>query len=283
MIANPLKRQRAIRGARIAAVVLLLLMPLVWLTSHRRTLKQVRFDGDKVRETRMMRHQAIAGSPAGLFSQEVECQQELIDHYIGLYIRRHGRPEQIAKARICLEILADAKVVEPALGLLRVSEEETADSAGSDSSQDLDYVDDIISLLVNIGDAGTYELERGLRDRDPMLSLVSARVLALRSSPLAVETLLLHTEDPIDGVRIAVTTRLREIISSGHLTRYESMELLENLAKDENSMVRRNVVRSLRVLAGRRPRELATVLSLDSDPRVSQSARYLLDAGNPQL
>ncbi|MCP4896632.1 MAG: hypothetical protein GY906_06605, partial [bacterium] len=140
MIANPLKRQRAIRGARIAAVVLLLLLPLVWLTSHRKTLKQVRFDSDKVRETRMMRAQAIAGSPAGLFSQEVECQQELIDHYIGLYIRRHGRPEQIAKARICLEILADAKVVEPALGLLRVSEEETADSAGSDSSQDLDYV-----------------------------------------------------------------------------------------------------------------------------------------------
>lgn len=281
MLANPLKRRNLFRRLRIAAIVLVILSPAFWWVGHKASLRQVRFDRDQVRNVRMMRVQSAGSALRDPLADREQCRSDLFDHYLGLYTRRHGRPDQIAQARVCLEVLADPRVVEPSLGLLRIAEQGSSDGGTRAADQSSIFVDDVISLLVSIGDVGTFELERSLRDRDPMLSLVSARVLALRSSEAAIATLLLHAHDPSADVRLAVSTRLREIVASGHLTRDESIELLESLAMDESAQVRRNVVRSLRMLSGSRPRELAQRMTLDADPGVVRSARYLLDEGYP--
>jgi len=204
------------------------------------------------------------------------CDKGGFRYYLETFIEGTEEPFEIDTAARCLVQLQDSRTVMPLLDLLR-----THDSSGTYGREpDLNRVpvslEDVLSILVPIGDIGRRELQEALVDADESIRRTAARALAANGSKRAVLTLLESAGDREPIVRIAVSQTLETIVTTGVIGKERAFELFEQMAGDTFPEVRTNVAQSLGIFRGSRPRRLLRTLVRDRDRNVAHAAETTL-------
>ncbi|MEN8164945.1 MAG: HEAT repeat domain-containing protein, partial [Acidobacteriota bacterium] len=215
--------------------------------------------------------------PYGLsLSSATACDKGSFRDYLETFIEGTAEPLEVGAAARCLVRLQDSRAVVPLLDLLRPP----GSSGSSGSEPDLYRVpaslEDILSILVPIGDTGRRELQEALVDSDDTVRRTAARALAANGSKRAISTLVAAAEDREPVVRIAVSRTLETIVTTGILSEEHAFELFEQMAGDTFPEVRATVALSLGIFRGSRPRRLLETLAQDIDRDVRRAAETTL-------
>ncbi len=258
---------------RVTAVVALVILILV----INALVSSTRLSIEPERNAAVRRSALNARVPYGInLGAATACEKGSFRHYLETFTEGAEEPFEIDTAARCLVQLQDSRTVMPLLDLLR-----TLDSSGTYGREpDLFRVpvslEDVLSILVPIGDTGRRELQEALVDADEPIRRTAARALAANGSKRAVLTLMESAEDREPVVRIAVSQTLETIVTTGVISKEQAFELFEQMAGDNYPEVRTNVARSLGIFRGSRPRQLLKTLAQDIDRDVAQAAETTL-------
>ncbi|MCD4747938.1 MAG: protein kinase [Thermoanaerobaculales bacterium] len=264
------------RGAIIAAAVIL---PVLFFVSHRISLGRLDFNDERMLASRLM---VFENTPPAFHAQILEdpCSTGNFRKYLATFTKRPGDIQETEHARHCLEVLGDPAAVDPVLDMLRPQERSLGPQETTVLVRDHGSAPDVLALLARMGDAACPELAEALLDDDAIVRGTAANALSFHGSEESIRLLVHKAQDPEPLIRIAVSSTLEQIVSSGKLDRQEAFELFEDLARDHWPEVRANVARALPILSGSSPRKLAEKLSEDREQQVreaAQQAMLLLD------
>lgn len=269
-------RKRLIRKA----VVLFALIPLIILVWSTISSGRLRFDSERIHE---VRQKALAARfPFAIESAPgTDCDPADFREYLDVFTKETTDYSEIAQAGQCLGQIQDSRAVAPLLALTRpVDPKSPGASDKTPLGNRFDFLpstrEEILSILLAIGDNGCAELKEGLVDEASIVRTLSAKALAYQANEKSISTLLDSAEDREPVVRIAVSQALEAVASSGIVSPRGAFELFARMARDNYPEVRTNVALGLRIFKGSRPRDLLEELAQDLDENVRQAAQRSL-------
>ncbi len=270
------KRRRSLNIRRRAIVFAAAALVLfVVFAANRISHSIVHFDKRSIIESRRTVMESVV-PPISEFTRAIVCQPIRFNEYLETFTESKGEIWEIEGARHCLEVLGDPDAVGPALDMLRPRTRPFGPGGASVEFRVAGGYTEVLSLLTRMGDSNCNELAQALLDSDPVVRTVAGRALSYRGSEMSIQTLLDLADDREPLVRIAVSSTLQEIVSSGRIKRQEALRLFEKLAEDNWPEVRRRVATNLRILGGTGARKLARQLAQDRDKGVRQMAKETL-------
>ena len=204
------------------------------------------------------------------------CDRGNFRHYLETFVEGSAEPLEVDSAARCLVQLEDPRTVAPLLDLLRSPDSPSGHQSEAGLYQVPASIEDVLSILVSIGDNGHSELQEALVDADEIIRLTAARALAANGSKRAILTLLESAEHREPVVRIAVSGTLDTIATTGVISKEQSFKLFEMMARDTYPEVRINVAQGLGIFRGSRPRRLLETMTRDFDRNVRESAEATL-------
>ena len=204
------------------------------------------------------------------------CDPGSFRNYLETFIDGTEEPVVVDTAARCLAELQDSRTVVPLLDLLRPPDSPDEYGSEADLYRVPASLEDVLSILVPIGDNGRRELQEALVDADGTVRQTAARALAANGSQRAILTLVESAEDREPVVRIAVSQTLEMIVTTGVISKEQAFELFEQMAGDTFPEVRANVAEGLGIFRGSRARRLLEALAQDVDRDVARAAERTL-------
>lgn len=259
--------------SRVATTMALLVLILV----INAVVSSTRLSIEPERNAAVRRSALEARIPFGIsLGPTIACDKGGFRHYLETFIDGTEEPKQWDTAARCLVQLEDSRAVRPLLDLLRPPDSSPSGELKVDPYRLPVSPEDVLSILVPIGDTGCRELQEALVDTDESVRRTAARALAANGSKRAVLTLLESAGDREPIVRIAVSQTLETVVTTGIISKEQAFELFEQMAGDTFPEVRTNVAQSLGIFRGSRPRRLLETLAQDVNLGVAQAAETAL-------
>lgn len=264
-------RKKIVRRSVIAAAfsVLILIVGSVVSTG--------RLSIDPEREAAAQQLALEARIPYSLdFGSKATCNTSSFREYLETFTEGTEEHAKIGIAARCLVQLEDPRAVAPLLELLRPAESVRSNGSNEDFYAVPISLEEVLSILVPLGENGHRELQEALVDPDERIRLTAARALAANGSDRAIMALVESAEDREPVVRIAVSHTLETIVTTGITSKEQAFEVFKLMAEDTYPEVRANVAISLGIFRGSRPHRLLETLAEDLDPEVRLAAEASL-------
>jgi hypothetical protein len=268
--ASPKRRQAQRVQKRLIATAVILTIPVAIFVKHQLSLRRLDLNSPQVAESRHDVMTAVVPTIPEI-ERQTRCAPDRLREYLDTFTGYSDDHWEWMAAKHCIEVLGDPAAVRPVLDMLRPRDQPTI-GGGTVKRRDRGAAQDVLSVLVRMGDDSCSALGDALGDDDPVVRSVVATALAFRGSERSIGTLVDHADSSRSSVRIAVSQTLREIASSGQLDRDEAFALFRDMAGDEEVAVRRNVARALRVFKGSAAVKLGRTLTRDTDDEVAREA-----------